>query len=374
MGLILYVDDERQNRVVFQHSLPADFRVQVAESAEAALAILEKEEVAVLVTDMRMQGMSGDQLLRIAKERWPSTIRMVITAYSTIDPILHAINEGLVARYIVKPWNRDELVQSLRWAVGTWRLGRDSAAVSRRLLENERLATLGSLSGMVVHDMRQPLMSLMVNVELVQALAEHAELLQRGLALAGGPDAEDVAEMIGSLAQTAEDMRLAVDHTSKLVSGLRAIGKPRQHEERDADPLPLIKQAMSACHEVPIIYDGPDALPAVRMQATGLVQVLINLIANAGQAIVAGGNPGRIAVCARIDEPGMLTLEVRDTGPGMPREVLERVGTPFFTTRDAGTGLGVANCQRLVGAVGGRLRIKSELGVGTAVTIMLPTR
>jgi signal transduction histidine kinase len=69
----------------------------------------------------------------------------------------------------------------------------------------------------------------------------------------------------------------------------------------------------------------------------------------------------------------MLELQVRDDGVGMPPEVLNRAGTPFFTTRTDGTGLGLAQCQRLIGTAGGRFRIESEPGVGTTVTIVLPT-
>jgi two-component system sensor histidine kinase AtoS len=68
----------------------------------------------------------------------------------------------------------------------------------------------------------------------------------------------------------------------------------------------------------------------------------------------------------------MLEIKVRDDGVGMAPEVLNRAGTPFFTTRAEGTGLGLAQCQRLIGTAGGRLRIESEPGVGTTVTISLP--
>jgi two-component system, sporulation sensor kinase E len=68
----------------------------------------------------------------------------------------------------------------------------------------------------------------------------------------------------------------------------------------------------------------------------------------------------------------MLVLEVADSGVGMAPDVLKRVGTPFFTTREQGTGLGVAQCQRLVGTAGGRMSIASEVGKGTTVTIRLP--
>src|SRR5690349_14983823 len=100
--LVLYVDDERGNRVVFEQSLANDFELKIAADAKSAIEILEKHDVAVVVTDMRMPTMNGEELLRIVKERWPQSIRMVMTAYSDIEPILRAINEGLVARYIIK--------------------------------------------------------------------------------------------------------------------------------------------------------------------------------------------------------------------------------------------------------------------------------
>ena len=174
-------------------------------------------------------------------------------------------------------------------------------------------------------------------------------------------------------------MRQALGHTSALVSGLHGLNKPRRDGNAVTDPLPIVKQAISACHEieakvhVDIAYEGPAELASVRMASTELAQVLINLVANAAQAIVASGRPdGKVTVRARTDEAGLLALEIGDTGVGMSREVLARVGTPFFTTRDAGTGLGLANCQRLIGAAGGRMRIESELGAGTTVSLFLP--
>src|SRR5262245_28140743 len=112
--LVLYVDDEHANRVVFEQSLKSEFRIKTVEDAKSALEVLDHHEVAVLVSDIRMPEVDGLELLRRAKERHPNAIRMVITAYSDIDPILRAINEGLVARYIVKPWDREELIQILR--------------------------------------------------------------------------------------------------------------------------------------------------------------------------------------------------------------------------------------------------------------------
>jgi signal transduction histidine kinase len=381
--LVLYVDDDRGNRVVFEQSLTSEFNLVTAQNAAEALDLLEVQDIAVIVSDMRMPSMTGDELLRIVKERYPQVIRMVVTAYADVDPILRAINEGLVARYIIKPWIRTELVQVLRWAIEAWTFSRDSAALHRRLLETERLATLGSIAGMLVHDLKQPLMSLLVNVEHLRELANAAPILHDALLHAPIAPAQRarLIELVEDLDPVTADLRTSGLHLSELISGLRELGRPRDPRTQvaTADPLPIVRHAMAVCQELAIParasigYDGPGELPRVRMSATELTQVLINVVANGAQAVAARGTPhGRVSIVARSDAD-MLEIQVRDDGIGMAPEVLNRVGTPFFTTRPDGTGLGLAQCQRLVGTVGGRFRIESERGIGTTVTIILPT-
>jgi two-component system response regulator PhcR len=381
--IVLYVDDDRGNRIVFEQSLSAEFPLITAQNAAEALELLDSYEVAVVVSDMRMPTMSGEELLRVVKERHPQIIRMVVTAYADVEPILRAINEGLVARYIIKPWIRTELVQVLRWAIEAWKFSRDSAALHRRLLETERLATLGSIAGMLVHDLKQPLMSLLVNVEHLRELANAAPTLRDALLQAPIPSAQRsrLLELVDDLDPVTSDLRTSGSHLSELISGLRELGKPRDPRSPVAmtDPLPIVRHAMTVCQELAIParasigYEGPGELPRVRMSPTELTQVLINIVANGAQAVAARGVPhGRVSILARPDAD-MLELQVRDDGVGMAPEVLSRVGTPFFTTRPDGTGLGLAQCQRLIGTAGGRLRIESERGIGTTVTIILPT-
>jgi two-component system, response regulator PhcR len=379
--LVLYVDDERGNRVVFQTSMQSEFNLKVAADPQTALEILEGNDVAVIVTDMRMPTMSGEELLRIVKERWPQSIRMVVTAYADIDPILRAINEGLVARYIIKPWVRTELIQVLRWGTEFFALSRDSAAVHRRLMETERLATLGSISGMLVHDLKQPLMSLAVNAELLRELADYAPVLRQALEHVSIPNRAHLIEMIDELGQVTDDVKTSIEHLNDLITSLRGFSAQRRPDPSipvATDPLPILRHAMSVCQELAVKvraqigYDGPRELPRVRISATELTQVLINLVANGAQAVAARGAPnGKVSIQAS-EASGMLVLEVHDDGVGMTPDVLKRVGTPFFTTRAQGTGLGLAQCQRLIGTAGGRLRIESEPGKGTTVTISLP--
>jgi C4-dicarboxylate-specific signal transduction histidine kinase len=120
-------------------------------------------------------------------------------------------------------------------------------------------------------------------------------------------------------------------------------------------------------------YRGAKQLPQVRISPVDLTQVLVNLVNNATQAVAARKEPNRHVALEARTQGDMLELQVRDDGVGMAPEVLKKVGTPWFSTRSEGTGLGVANCQRLIGRAGGRMRIESEQGVGTTVTILLPT-
>ena len=382
--LVLYVDDERANRIVLEHSLKSDFNIMVVDSGEKAIGVFEQSDVAVLVTDMRMPGMEGDQLLRIVKERWPTTIRMVMTAHQDVGPILRAINEGLVARYIIKPFERPELVQVLRWACEAWIFSKDSAALHHRLMETERLATLGSIAGLLVHDLRQPLMSQLVNIEHVGELAKDAEAIAAVIAksdLDVGIRTNAVA-ILGDLPGVIADLKQATQHLSEMISGLRDLGRPRavaKDAKPSIDPLPIIRHAMAVCQEVAmksrasITYVGPNKLPHAQIDHTELMQVLINIVANAAQAVAARGEPnGTVQISARTSSQ-MVELEIKDSGVGMDAETLGKVGTPFFTTREEGTGLGIAQCQRLIGNVGGRFKIESKRGEGTTVTITLPT-
>jgi signal transduction histidine kinase len=226
-------------------------------------------------------------------------------------------------------------------------------------------------------------MSLLVNVEHLRELASAAPILHDALLRAPIPPAQRarLVELVEDLDPVTVDLRTSGLHLSELISGLRELGRPRDpgNPGLTTDPLPIVRHAMAVCQELAIPvrasigYEGPGELPRVRMSATELTQVLINVVANGAQAVAARGVPhGRVSIVARTDAD-MLELQIRDDGIGMTPDVLGRVGTPFFTTRPDGTGLGLAQCQRLVGTVGGRFRIESERGIGTTVTIILPT-
>lgn len=111
---ILFVDDEEKILKSLERGmLDEPHRSLFANSGKEALEILEKEQVHVLVTDMRMPEMSGIELLRIVKEKYPHIVRLVLSGYTQVGTLLTAINQGEIFRFLTKPWKLEEEFKSV---------------------------------------------------------------------------------------------------------------------------------------------------------------------------------------------------------------------------------------------------------------------
>ena len=144
---ILYVDDEQPNLTVFEAAFEDDYEVHLAESGAEALDVLAREPaIQLLITDMRMPGMSGVQLLENVIPRHPNIIRMILTGYTDIESVVQAVNQGQVYQYITKPWDEDHLRVVLDRALdhhdelGTER--RLRGELSRKLRQEEAIRTV----------------------------------------------------------------------------------------------------------------------------------------------------------------------------------------------------------------------------------------
>lgn len=130
---ILCVDDEANVLAGFQRSLRKQFQIEVAPGGEAALALLEKNGTfAVIVSDMRMPGLSGLQLLQRVKQRWPDTVRVMLTGNADQQTAIDAVNEGSIFRFLTKPCPPERLAATLAAALEQHRL----ITAERELLEN----------------------------------------------------------------------------------------------------------------------------------------------------------------------------------------------------------------------------------------------
>jgi DNA-binding NtrC family response regulator len=110
---ILFVDDEARIIKLLNMTFRTHYEVHTATSGDEAIKILEAHEIDILCTDQRMPGMLGIELLAIARQRWPGTMRLLLTGYSDLVAMVGAINEGEVYRFINKPWSHDELKNTI---------------------------------------------------------------------------------------------------------------------------------------------------------------------------------------------------------------------------------------------------------------------
>jgi two-component system NtrC family sensor kinase len=226
---------------------------------------------------------------------------------------------------------------------------RELRAQGEALLRSERLAAIGRIAAQITHEIRNPLSSISLNAE---------ELGERA------PQARDLCEAIVRevdrlTAITEEYLRFA------------RLPKPQLQRadlnETVRDLLDFVRPEMDAAN-VEVELSLSQALPRVHADVAQLRQLLLNLVRNAREAMPAGGT---LRVSTRGGE-GSVSIELRDSGHGIPRERLQRIFDPFFTTKERGTGLGLAMAQEIAQEHGGSLACESTPGEGTTFTLRLP--
>lgn len=110
VGVLLIVDDEPNVRSALRRYFrPRGYQTLSAENGEAAVRVLEENRVDVLITDMRMPGMNGSELLKSVTQRWPDIVRILLTAYADLHITTEAVREGWVDHFLTKPWDADQI-------------------------------------------------------------------------------------------------------------------------------------------------------------------------------------------------------------------------------------------------------------------------
>ena len=137
---VLYVDDEENNLTAFKASFRRHFTVFTAISADEGKKVLADNEIHVLITDQRMPGTLGTELLAQAVKDYPDQIRILLTGFSDIEAIKDAINRGQIYHYLQKPWNDENLKETIESAYKVYHLKKKQQELSEQLLvTNEQL-------------------------------------------------------------------------------------------------------------------------------------------------------------------------------------------------------------------------------------------
>jgi PAS domain S-box-containing protein len=232
--------------------------------------------------------------------------------------------------------------------------------LQEQLIERERLAALGRITGAIAHELGTPLNSVLGYTQLL-ANAELPEDAQRRL------------KIIESQVQR---MVAIIKHYLSRTQGTPHTRLPVNFNELVLETLVQLEMRFQQSH-VQVVTVLSESLPVLEADGAALQRVMINLLNNAIDAMEAGGT---VTVSTRLTEPSEgprrgLVVEVADTGAGIPAELLSKVFNLFVTTKAEarGTGLGLAICQEIVRAHGGGIQISSQVGKGTCVRVFLPT-
>lgn len=223
-----------------------------------------------------------------------------------------------------------------------------------RLIHSERLATVGRMAAHITHEIRNPLASLGLNVEL---LADEV-----------GPDNQEARKLVTSISNE-------VDRLSEITENyLRFVRLPKPRLERldlGAVATSVLEFSGGELSQANIAWDVKveAKAPEVVADESQLRQALLNLVRNAKEAMVGGG---RLLVEVGKAADGQLRLALGDSGAGISPENLAKIFEPFFSTRAKGTGLGLALVQQIVSEHGGRIEVDCPAAGGTRFTIILP--
>ena len=137
---VLYVDDEENNLVSFKASFRRYFSIFTALSVQEAIEILNHNEIHVLITDQRMPGTLGTELLAQSAKEYPDQVRILLTGYSDIEALQDAVNRGQIFRYLQKPWNDDVLKKNIEDSYNVYVYKKEQKEKNEKLvLTNEQL-------------------------------------------------------------------------------------------------------------------------------------------------------------------------------------------------------------------------------------------
>jgi len=228
-------------------------------------------------------------------------------------------------------------------------------AMEETLARSARLADLGGVAAGLAHELRNPLASISGCVELLRAQV--------------APDGEGRRLMDIVLRETAR--------LDRLVAEFLQFSRPAPLKREPVDLATLLSETLDAFAHDPVaegLHLVRELRPApAECDAYQVRQVAWNLLLNAAQALKERGQ-GRIVVRAGTAPHGLVTFSVEDDGPGIGAAELERIFLPFFTTKERGSGLGLANVHRIVDAHGGRIIVDSAPGQGASFRVFLPAR
>lgn len=372
---ILLVDDEEGIRRVLGISLrDSGYQVSTATSGEEALHIFRKKQPSIVLTDIKMPGMDGIELLQKIKEESPDTEVIMITGHGDMGLAIKSLKFE-ATDFITKPISDDALEIAMKRAKEriwmraklreyTENLEELVREKSKKLIEAERLAAVGQTVGGLAHAIKN----------ITGGLKGGIFVVEKGIEL----------DNKKYLLQGWEIVKDNVDKVKNLAMDLLGYGREREPDYRLCDPNRPAKEVfdlmLSRANEYGVTLKAhlDEALPDTWLDPEGIHRSLLNLMTNAIDAcedVKSFNKPGEVVLRSLRPEGWAVEYQVVDNGCGMDEETREKIFKSFFSTKGTrGTGLGLMITRKIIDEHGGVIEVESEKGRGTSFIIRLPEK
>jgi len=372
---ILLVDDEEGIRKVLGITLEdIGYEVLSAENGEEALRLFRKTAPPIVLTDIKMPGIDGIQVLKTIKEESPDTEVIMITGHGDMELAIRSLKFD-ATDFITKPINDDALEIALKRANEkitlraklkeyTENLELLVEEKTKKLLETERLAAIGQTVGGLAHAIKN----------IAGGLTGGAFVLEKGIDLHNEKYLLEGWDMVkGNLARI---KGMALD--------LLSYTKERDPDYQLLDPNSMAQEIADLMlprareNDVSLEIESDESLHQVWLDPEGIHRCLLNLVTNAIDACInidITQRQGRVLLRTLKTEGWAVEFQVVDNGCGMDKETKEKIFQRFFSTKGSrGTGLGLMITKKIIDEHEGAIAFDSEKGKGTRFVIKLPEK
>lgn len=352
---VLYVDDELNNLLSFQAAFRRNFDILIATNATEGLQILEQNEVEVIIADQRMPKMTGVEFFNIVLERFPEPIRILLTGYADITALEDAINKGEIWRYIKKPWDQNELQNTI---INAYEIFDTRRNLKYKMQELERVnEELNRFVYSTSHDLRSPLANIMGILNMAKI----------------DPKPDTGPKYLNMIEGCVQKMDLFIHKIIEYYKGIRL-----ENEIEEVEFSVLFRDSIELNHMVnPRIRFDTIVEQDLHFytDAFRLSLIINNLVSNAVKYQRPNEEDPVVALSAKVDSREAVIV-IRDNGVGIVPDHLNKIFDIFFRSSDFknGLGIGLYIVKEALNRIKGKIEVSSEPGKGTQFTLTIPNQ
>ena len=373
---IMVVDDEEIILSLLCRTLQKSYDVTGASNGGEAISLLEKNSFDIVLTDVRMPGIGGIQLLEIVKGTTPECEVILMTGFSDIDIVIKALNQGAFA-FVTKPLDTVMVFKKIEDGLAIVRSRENKKKVIKEIknellmqtLFAQRLSALAAMSGGIAHELSQPLNGIGIYAATLVSMADSNQKIS---SISVKEIAEEITEAIKKANKIIEHMREFSEETDVHDNCTLQLKKA---VERSLD---LFSVQLNS-KNIELLIEIPEAFKILANQ-NRLEQIIINLVSNAKDSIVeksklcGGEEPLKKIVISASQCRDSIFLDIRDTGMGVPEDIQNNIFEPFVTGKKIikGSGLGLAICRRILSDFHSKIALLESGPDGTVIRITFP--